>query len=489
MASSEAIRPRNLAVRTLKATMAACLLAAAAALALTGTAPARSATGSAGGHFTGTLANGTTWIADVPANWNGTLLLYSHGFGPLTAADAPDPATQAALLARGYALAGSSYDPNGSQWALNTAVSDQFGALRAVEATVLPRRPHQVLAVGTSMGGLVSALEAQDGAGQIDGALTTCGIVAGGINLNEFQLDGEYAIAQLLLPGQNVQLVNFGGPDGASQALATAATLKAAAAQAQQTAAGRARLALALAYLNAAPWDPSAAAPAPASDPAAQQAAQYNLEFTGTFSILDFIELGRASIDQADGGSANWNAGVNYAAVLAKSPFRNEVKSLYQAAGLRLGADLADLTRNASITADPAAVRSLERTSVPTGRLSVPELALHTIGDNLVPVEMENFYARQVTEAGDRGLLRQAFTATFGHCNFSPAELIADVQALAHRVTTGRWDQAADPGSLNQAAAALDLGPARFASDYFPGRLTGATGVRDGLHSPALSRG
>ena len=73
------------------------------------------------GHFpakyTGTLANGTTWVADVPANWNGTLLLYSHGFGPLTAADAPDPGTQAALLARGYALAGSSYDPNGSAWA------------------------------------------------------------------------------------------------------------------------------------------------------------------------------------------------------------------------------------------------------------------------------------------------------------------------------------------------------------------------------------
>ena len=44
-----------------------------------------------GGHFTGTLANGTTWVADVPANWNGILLLYSHGFGPLTAADAPDP--------------------------------------------------------------------------------------------------------------------------------------------------------------------------------------------------------------------------------------------------------------------------------------------------------------------------------------------------------------------------------------------------------------
>jgi hypothetical protein len=460
--------------------MGAFLLAGTTTLALVGAAPARSASAPASGHFTGTLANGTTWIADVPATWNGTLLLYSHGFGPLTAADAPDPGTQAALLARGYALAGSSYDPNGSEWALDTAVSDQFGTLKAVEHTVLPARPRQVLAVGTSMGGLVSALEAQDGGGRIDGALTTCGIVAGGVNLNEFQLDGEYALAQLLLPGQQVQLVNFGGPDGASQAAATAATLASAAAQAQQTAAGRARLALALAFLNAAPWDPSAAAPAPDGDPAAQESAQYDLEFSGAFSILDFIELGRASIDQADGGSANWNAGVNYASVLAKSPYEHEVRSLYKAAGLTLGADLADLTRNAGITADPAALRSLERTSVPAGRLSVPELDLHTIGDNLVPVQMENFYARQVRAAGDSGLLRQAFVDSFGHCNFSPAELVAGVLAVAHRATTGRWDNVADPASLNQVAAGLDLGAAQFAPGYYPGALTGATGVLTG---------
>ena len=46
--------------------------------------------------------------------------------------------------------------------------------------------------------------------------------------------------------------------------------------------------------------------------------------------------------------------------------------------------------------ADPAALRSLVTTSVPTGRLEVPELTLHTLGDNLVPVQMENYYARQV---------------------------------------------------------------------------------------------
>jgi len=459
-------------VRSLKARMSACLLATAATLALAAAAPAATSAAASSGHFTGTLPDGTTWIADVPANWNGTLLLYSHGFGPLVAADAPDPTTAAALLARGYALAGSSYDPSGSEWALDTAVSDQFGTLQAVESGVLPARPRQVLAFGTSMGGLISALEAQDGTGRIDGTLTTCGIVAGGINLNEYQLDGEYALAQLLLPGQQVQLVGFASEN---DALATAATLQAAAAQAQQTAAGRARLALALAFLNVPTWDPSQAAPAPANDPAAQEAAQYDVEFTGSFSTLDFIEAGRVSIDQADGGSANWTAGVNYAAVLARSPYAREVAALYAGAGLSLRADLDDLTQNANITADPGAVRSLQRTSVPTGRLAVPELDLHTIGDQLVAVQQENYYAGLVRSAGDGSLLRQAFVASYGHCNFSPAELVAGVLALSHRVTTGRWDQVAEPSSLNQVASSLDLGPAQF-TDYYPGPLTGAIG-------------
>src|SRR5450755_4687721 len=60
-------------------------------------------------HYTGSLTDGATWVADVPASWNGTTILYSHGFGPLTPADAPDPATQADLLHLGYALVGSSY--------------------------------------------------------------------------------------------------------------------------------------------------------------------------------------------------------------------------------------------------------------------------------------------------------------------------------------------------------------------------------------------
>jgi hypothetical protein len=461
---------KDLRRRPLRLVMAAGVIASAAALALPGAAASASA--APGSQVTGTLANGTTWVADFPASWNGTLLLYSHGFGPLVAQDAPDPGTKAALLAAGYALAGSSYDPHGSMWALNTAVSDQFQTLQAVESTVLPHKPGHVIAVGTSMGGLVSALEAQQGRGKISGALTTCGIVAGGVNLNDYQLDGEYAIAQLLLPGQDVQLVGF---SGAGAALGTAATLTAAATQAQSSPAGRARLALAMAFLNVPAWDSTAATPAPVpgSDPAAQEAAQFNNEFGGPFSIMDFIELGRPSIDQADGGSASWDVGVNFAAALEHSPYRNEVAALYKAAGLSLSGDLRTLTANTSTKADPAALRSLVKTSVPAGRLEVPELTLHTLGDNLVPAQMENYYARQVARAGSASLLRQAYTSSFGHCNFSSAELVAGVQAVLHRVSTGHWDDVATARSLQDAADALGLGPARFTTQR-PGPLTGA---------------
>jgi hypothetical protein len=422
----------------------------------------------AGTQVSGTLQNGTSWVAEYPAGWNGTLILYSHGYGALAAADAPDGPTQSALLARGYALAGSSYDPNGSEWALGTAVSDQFGTLTAVETSVLPSQPGHVIAFGTSMGGLVSALEAERGQGRIDGALTACGVVAGGVNLVEYQLDGQYAIAQLLgSPGLALTGLTGGSPASA------AAALSADGAQAQQTAAGRARLALAMAFLNVAPWDPSAYAPAPASDPAAQESAQYDALFGGAFSSLDFVVAGRTSIEQSAGGQPAWDAGANFAALLAGSPYKPEVAALYQAAGLNLDADLATLTAHAAVKANPAALSALKASSDPTGRLAVPELDLHTIGDNLVPVQNENYYARLVAQAGSGGLLRQAYTDSFGHCNFSVSEQVAGIEAVLHRVTSGQWGNVATAAGLEQAAGALRLGQASFTA-YSPGALTGA---------------
>lgn len=434
--------------------------------------------------YCGTTSDGGQWIADVPATWNGTLLLYSHGFGPPAAQDAPDPNTQAALLARGYALAGSSYDLHGSWWALNSAVTDQFQTLSAVEA-MLPHRPTHVFAVGTSMGGLISSLEDEHSNGRLDASLTTCGIVAGGIQLNNYQLDGEYAMDQLLAGGA-IQLVGFTNPFG--DALAAAKQFDNVAIQAQTSAAGRARLALAMSLMNVATWAPGQTMPAP-HDYAGQEYQQYLIQFGFTPPLVpgtiqttqDFVEFGRPWIDQASGGSATWTKGVNFSRLLAASPYAPEIISLYRQAGLDLRSDLETLTRNANITANPAAVRSLEQTSVPTGRLQVPELDLHTISDQLVPVQQENYYRHTVAFAGRSDLLRQAFVQRQLHCNFTPSELVAGVQAVQQRVATGHWGHLADPAVLNAAANATGLGAfgAPAFIPYEPARLSGDNGPFD----------
>ncbi|MEV6304115.1 hypothetical protein AB0M02_32250 [Actinoplanes sp. NPDC051861] len=388
------------------------------------------------GSYSGTLASGATWIADVPERWNRTTILYSHGFGPLVAQNAPDAATKAELLAQGYTLAGSSYS-GASWWALESAVDDQFATLDEVAG--ITGRPHRVIAWGTSMGGLVSALEAEDRRRRIDGALTTCGLVAGALNLNEYQLFGEYALAHLL--GADVQLVRYAGM---AEGAAAAQALSTAVAAAQTTAAGRARTALGAALLN----DPGGAA-----------------------LPLQFIMPARYQVELAAGGNSSATAGVDFAALLHSSPRAAEVRALYRDAGLDLRADLRALTRDADITADRRAIATLARTSTPTGRLLVPELNIHTTVDQLVPVEQENWYAQRVHRAGRAGLLRQAYVDGIGHCAFRPAESIAALHALEHRIATGRWDAVTSPESLNAAAG----GQGRYLH-YRPARLVGGLG-------------
>jgi hypothetical protein len=442
---------------------AACVLAWMAA-----TAGAVSTTTST--QYTGSTSDGGTWIADVPSPWNGTLLLYSHGFGPPVAADAPDPATKTALLNRGYALAGSSYDPNGPFWALGSALRDQFETLQAVKQTVLPSAPNEVLAFGTSMGGLISALEDENSNGRLDGALTTCGLVGGGIKLNNYQLDQEYAMARLLAPGQPIKLVRFNNP---GEAISSATQLSLLAQTAQTTPQGRARLALSMAFGNVATWDASHPTPPPVNDYGLQEQEQYSVEFTPPvgFNALTFVEFGRADIERASGGNGSWTAGVDFARLLDGSPYLPQVQALYREAGLDLKSDVADLTANANIQADANAIEWLRQTSVPTGELQVPELNLHTISDQLIPVQQETAYAEFVRKAGESSLLRQAFVQRVGHCNFTPAELVAGVQAVQHRVQTGRWDSVAQADKLSASAAALGLGGSAFV-EYQPSKLT-----------------
>ncbi|MCG7208516.1 alpha/beta hydrolase [Streptomyces arenae] len=438
-------------------------VACATALATALIGPATGARAAAGDHYSGTLADGATWIADTPAQWNGSLLLFSHGFGPTTAADAPSAAARQALLDAGYALVGSSYDPNGSMWALDSAERDQFAALTAFRRQV--GTPTRVISVGQSMGGLVNARIARDGAGRVDGSLGLCGLVAGGVDLDNYQLDAEYTLATFFDPADAGELVNL---DSQADGAGLADRLTKAVETAQQTPAGRARIALAAAYLNLTDWAPGQQPPA-SDDFAGQEQQQYAWLAQG---LLGFIVPARWSVEQSAGGNTSWNEGVDYAGLLHKSSHAKQVEALYRDAGLDLRTDLNRLTRGADISADPAAVAHLKRTSTAGQSLAVPLLDLHTTADQLVPVEQESAFAGRVRRAGDSALLRQAYVARQSHCNFTTAEVVAGLHAVEHRLDTGHWGDSATTAELQRSAEQLDLDGAAF-TDYRPSRLSG----------------
>lgn len=291
-----------------------CWLAAAvsAAAAVLGVAPAAVADTST--SYSGSTSSGGSWVADVPRSWNGTLLLFSHGFVAPEAADAPNEATKQALLDRGYALVGSSEGPPSQNWwTLDVALDEQFETLTHVRAK-LPTRPKHVIAFGLSMGGLISALENERAHGRLDGVLTTCGLVQGAIPILQYQLLGQYAVSRLVAPGRPIKLVNLAGDatgSGPAQGLATGRQLNEYAQEAQRTPQGRARLALAMAFLNTAPW--SAGDPMPgAHDYAEQQRQQYKVQFTaapGALTATERVEFARGYMEEAAGGNSSWTAG------------------------------------------------------------------------------------------------------------------------------------------------------------------------------------
>src|SRR5579864_6653682 len=78
--------------------------------------------------YKGKFSDGAKYLIQVPSNWNGTLVLYSHGYvvpgSSNPAEDVADPITGAYLLTNGYALGGSSYATTG--WAFQQALPDQI---------------------------------------------------------------------------------------------------------------------------------------------------------------------------------------------------------------------------------------------------------------------------------------------------------------------------------------------------------------------------
>lgn len=150
-------------------------------------------------EYTGTIA-GAPWRLDVPANWNGELVVYFHGYAPQ---EQPIPEVmprngyEGWLFEAGYAVAQSDYSARG--WSVAEALADGEALRRHIVGLI--GQPKRTWALGHSMGAhlVLGTLEAH-GAGY-DGGLALCGANGPAEELFNGPVLGALAVFEHRFPG------------------------------------------------------------------------------------------------------------------------------------------------------------------------------------------------------------------------------------------------------------------------------------------------
>lgn len=369
---------------------------------------------------TGTLIDGADWRATVPANWNGTLLVWGHGYSFRKAAPDDAPAQyRADLLRRGFALAGSSYATAG--WALDTAPQDQLDTIAAFTAKF--GKPRRVIAWGASMGALVTTAMVERPDTALDGGIALCGSIGGAVGMMNMGLDGAYAFRMLLAPNSDIRVTEI--DDDRTNAARVAKALT----EAQATPQGRARVALAGVLAGIPGWT-GGERPGDV-DYDKQQTNIANAFVMGVF-------LPRTDQEHRAGGNFSWNVGVDYRRQLAATGRGTMVRALYKAAGLNLDADLARLDAGKRIAADSTAVKWMTANYTPNARPRVPLLAVQNIGDGVTSPSLQRAYV-EAASRNQPANVRALYVAGSGHCSFDAATIADAIATIETRIASRHW--------------------------------------------------
>ncbi|GAB1511568.1 alpha/beta hydrolase family protein [Actinophytocola sp. KF-1] len=394
--------------------------------------------------YTGAV-DGAEYRVETPRRWNGTLVLFSHGYIPEGVPFPPGVTltlraeTEQWLLDHGFALAGSDYRGR-TGLAIDDALDDQVALLDWFEDNVA--EPRRTVATGFSMGAGIAVRLAERHPDRFDGVLAIGGQNDVPATLNR-GLDVTFGVRTLLTDDQHLELVKATDPahsvrvlqDGVHEALTTPE--------------GRARLALIGAIGQLPRW--ASAHDRPPTDMTA--AIQAQTWWTESAYVATLGPTGRVDIERRAGGNPSWNVGVDYAQQLVRSGDLPFVRAAYRAAGADLAADLRKLAEAPRIEADPAAVAWAYRYGVSAATTPVPVVTLHGLGEGLITSDAR-WYGEQVRLHGRPDRLRQLYVDRGNHGAFSAADEVVALGTLLTRIETGRWPNTS-PSALNARVAAF----------------------------------
>jgi pimeloyl-ACP methyl ester carboxylesterase len=123
---------------------------------------------------TGTL-DGASYRIDMPAKWNGVLIVYYHGYSEHPVVFDKDKPNDigSGFAAAGYAVAQSGYSTAG--WAVEKAFAETEALRRYTIAHY--GQPKETYVTGHSMGGMLTMATIESYPNRYDGALALCGLL------------------------------------------------------------------------------------------------------------------------------------------------------------------------------------------------------------------------------------------------------------------------------------------------------------------------
>lgn len=325
----------------------------------------------------GVDSKGAHYLIAMPAQWNGVLVLHLHGGPPLELRRARvDEDTQrwAITVKAGYAWAASGYSVPGV--AVRSAAEDTERLRRIFVQHVA--KPRRTLLHGNSWGAGAAAKAGEMYAAPgmrspYDGIVLTSGVLAGGTRSYDFRLDLRVVYQHYCR--------NHPAADDPPYPLWMGVPADSKLTQAE---------------LNRR-VDECLGTRRPAAQRSPEQAKRLK-------AIASVIRIPESSV-ASHLNWATWHFRDVVQRLGGRNPFGNE--------GVRYSGSDDDAALNAAVARyrrDPQATAALADDADPSGRIGIPVLTVHSIGDPTAAVEMEHFFARAMERAGAAGRLVQTFT-------------------------------------------------------------------------------
>src|SRR5215203_7312233 len=410
------------------------LVAFALGLSLTLTLAFRSTTVKAAPLDLAGEIHGAPYRIRVPETWNGTLLIFAHGYrdkadhpGEIdnrNAEVAPNAALEAPLLAQGFALAGTAYKDNG--WAIEDAIQDVKNLALFFRENVA--QPQRTIIVAASLGTFVGYKSMEQFGGIYDGALCLCSAAAGATRLwdSGVPLYLAYDVIFGIPPSWGTVGEVRNDIDFDTEVLAKLAPEMSNIANFPK-----------FEFLRLVAKNPGRGI-TPPPPPA----------FFPGWAVTDFffITEARAELQRRAGGPVVQNVDQTYDLLPAEKAYL---------AGIGVptpvvDAWLAQMNARPKIEAKQSARNYVRNNTEFNGKIRNPILTVHTIIDPLLVVANESAYAELNASAGKQELLFQTYTTGVGHCNFTGPQLLTAIGAIDSWVRTGvRPTPAAFPPALN----------------------------------------